>query len=148
MYSRCGAGGELNENRFAVSNEAAELGSGQNRMLPLSIQGMDCPSYAHKVTTALLTIPSVRVNTCTGRASLKEGLIEPGKISKRTAELTGYACVVDPAQVEGRHRILHIALSTVVGSSDKVPKLPLGGEILNTSCTASGTVLDVQLMPL
>jgi len=67
-----------------------------------SIQGMDCPSYAHKVTTAFLTIPLVRVNTCTGRASLtyKEGLIEPGKISKRTTELTGYACVVDSAHTE------------------------------------------------
>ncbi|KAI9465331.1 heavy metal translocatin [Lactarius psammicola] len=110
---------------------------------------MNCPSCALKVTTALLTIPSVqdvRVNSFTGQASMtyKEGLIEPGKIAKRTTELTGYACVVDLAQHEGSRRILRIALPTVVGSSDKVPTLPLGVEILNTSSTASGTVLDVQ----
>ncbi len=113
---------------------------------------MDCPSCTHKVTTALLTIPSVqdvRVNSFTGQASLtyKEGLIEPGKIAKRTTELTGYACVVDPAQLEGGCRILRIALPTVAESSGKDPKLPLGVEILNTSYTASGAVLDVQYDP-
>jgi len=56
---------------------------------------MVCPSCEGKVTTALLTIPSVqnvRVHTFTGQASLtyKERIIEPGKIT----ELTGFACIV------------------------------------------------------
>ncbi|KAI9465329.1 hypothetical protein BJY52DRAFT_1220995 [Lactarius psammicola] len=85
-------------------------------------------SCAHEVTTALLTVPSVqdaRVNTCTGQASLtyKGVLIELGKIAKRTTDLT------------------------VVGSSDEAPKLLVGVEILNTSCTALGTVFDVQYDP-
>jgi copper chaperone CopZ len=110
---------------------------------------MDCPSCAHKVTTALLTIPSVqdvRVNSFTGQASLtyKEGIVEPVNIAKRTAKFTGYACVVDSSQLEGRHRILRIALPAAARSFDKVRNLPLGVEILNTSCTTPGTVLDVQ----
>ncbi|KAF8270445.1 hypothetical protein EI94DRAFT_769256 [Lactarius quietus] len=134
------------------SENAVERGGGQNRTLLLSIQGMDCPSCARKVTTALLTIPSVqdvKVNSFTGQASLKykEGVAEPGKIAKRTTDLTGYACVVDPAQLEGRHRLLRIALPTVSGSESpatEVSKLPLGVEILYTSRTASGMILEVQ----
>ena len=137
---------------FVDSKKAAEEGGGHNRALILSIQGMDCPSCARKVTTALLTIPSVqnvKVNSFTGQASLtyKEGIIEPGKIAKRTTELTGYACEVDSAQLEGRHRLLRIALPAVTGSessASEVPKLPFGVEILNTSRTTSCTVLDVQ----
>ena len=134
------------------TEKAVELGGGQNRMLLLSIQGMDCPSCAHKVTTALLTIPSVqdvRVNSFTGRASMtyKEGIIEPGKIAKRTTELTGYACVVDSAQLEGKHRTIRLALPTVPGSFDDVPKLCFGAEIINTTSTTSGTVFDVQYDP-
>ncbi|KAI9441709.1 heavy metal translocatin [Lactarius indigo] len=126
--------------KFVDSEKTAELGGGQNRALLLSIQGMDCSSCAHKVTTALLTIPSVqdvKVNTFTGQASLtyKEGLAEPGRIAKRTTELTGYACVVDSAQLEGSK------------SSDEILKLPLGVEILDTSSNTSGTVLDVQYDP-
>ncbi len=139
----------MGDNQFAISEKAVELGGGQHRMLLLSIQGMDCPSCANKVTTALLTIPSVqnvRVNTFTGQASLtyKEGIIEPGKIAKRTTDLTGYACVVDSSHLEGRHRTLRISLPTVAGSSAQLPKLPRGVEILNTSYKTSKTVLDVQ----
>ena len=149
MSSRRGVDDEIKENRFAVSYKEAELGGGQIRTLSLSIQGMDCPSCAHKVTTALLTIPSVqgvKVNSFTGQAFLtyKEGIAEPGDIAKRTTKLTGYACAVDSSQFEGRHRLLRIALSTTTGSSEKVPNLPLGVEILNISRTTSGTVLDVQ----
>ena len=50
----------------------------------------------------------------------------------------------DSAQREGTHRMLRIMLSAVAGSSEKVPKLLLGVEILNTSCTTFGMVLDVQ----
>ncbi|KAI9441708.1 hypothetical protein H4582DRAFT_2073850 [Lactarius indigo] len=149
----CGAShGELDKDRFANSEKAAELGGGRNRTLLLSIQEMSCPPCAQKVMTALLSIPSVqdiKVNTFTGQVSLtyKEGLIEPGKIAKRTTELTGYACVVDSARLEESHRKLRIALPTVSGSSTKVPKLPLGVEILDTSSYTSGTVLDVQYDP-
>ncbi|KAH9050898.1 heavy metal translocatin [Lactarius deliciosus] len=146
-HSKCGK-----DTRFVGSEKTAELGGGPNRTLLLSIQGMDCSSCAHKVTTALQSIHSVqdvKVNTFTGKASLtyKEGIIEPGKIAKRTTELTGYACVVDSAQVQESRRILRIALPTLAESSDEVPKLPFGVEILNTSSTASGTVLDVQYDP-
>jgi cation transport ATPase len=147
IHSKCGK-----DNPFVDTEKAAELSGGQNRTLLLSIQGMDCPSCAHKVTTALLTIPSVRdvrVNSFTGQASLtyKEGIVEPLNIAKRTAELTGYACVVDSAQPEGRYRILRIAFPTVLESSDEVLKNPLDVEILNTSSTTSGTVLIVQYDP-
>ncbi|KAH9050899.1 heavy metal translocatin [Lactarius deliciosus] len=147
----CGVSYDKLDN-FAVSEKAAELGGGQNRTLLLSIQGMNCPSCAHKVTTALLTIPSVqdvKVNTFIGRASLtyREGIIEPGKIAKRTAELTGYTCVIDSAQLEGSRRILRIALPTLAESFDKILELPLGVGILNRSRTVSGTVLDVQYDP-
>ena len=151
MSLRRGVDDELKKTRFAVSDKDAELGGGQIRTLLLSIQGMDCPSCTHKVTTALLTIPSVqdvKVNSFTGQASLTytEGIVEPANIAKRTANLTGYTCMVasDAAWFEGRHRLLRIALPTVTGSSEKVPDLPLGVEILNTSYTTSGTVLDVQ----
>ena len=151
MSSRRGAEDDLKENRYAVSDKDAELGGGQIRTLLLSIQGMDCPSCTHKVTAALRTIPSiqdVKVNSCTGQASLtyKEGIVEPVDIAKRTAKLTGYVCVVDSdsAQLERRHRILRVVLSAVAKPSEKLPKLPLGVEILNTSYTISGTVLDVQ----
>ena len=151
MSSRRGAEDDLKENRYAVSDKDAELGGGQIRTLLLSIQGMDCPSCTHKVTAALRTIPSiqdVKVNSFTGQASLtyKEGIVEPVDIAKRTAKLTGYVCVVDSdsAQLERRHRILRVVLSAVAKPSEKLPKLPLGVEILNTSYTISGTVLDVQ----
>ena len=144
-----GADDDLDEKRFAISEKDAELGGVPKKTLLLSIQGMDCPSCAHKVTMALLTIPSVqdvRVNTFTGQASLtyKEGFVEPVDIAKRTSEFTGYACVVDSSQLEGRHRILRIALPTAVGSSEMVQKLPLGVMILNTISTTPGTVLVVQ----
>ena len=136
---------------FADSEKVAEQGGGRSRTLLLSIQGMDCPSCARKVSTALLTIPSVqdvKVNSFTGQASLtyKEGIVEPGKIAKRTTELTGYACTVDSAQLEGTHRLLRIALPADAGSESPadVPKLPLGVEILHTSRTTSGVVVDVQ----
>ena len=151
MSSRRGAEDDLKENRYAVSDKDAELGGGQIRTLLLSIQGMDCPSCTHKVTAALRTIPSiqdVKVNSFTGQASLtyKENIVEPVDIAKRTAKLTGYVCVVDSdsAQLERRHRILRVVLSAVAKPSEKLPKLPLGVEILNTSYTISGTVLDVQ----
>ena len=140
------------DSSFVDSEKAIELGGGQNRTLSLSIQGMDCPSCARKVTTALLTIPSVQdvqVNSFIGQASLtyREGIAEPGKIAKRTTELTGYACAVDSAQLEGRHRLLRIALPPVTGSdspADEGSKLPYGVDILNSSRTASGMVLEIQ----
>ncbi|KAH9067564.1 heavy metal translocatin [Lactarius vividus] len=150
----CGAShSELDEDRFAVSEKAAELGDSQNQTLLLSIQGMNCPCCAHKVTTALLSIPSVqdvKVNIFIGQVSLtyKEGITEPVNIAKRTTELTGYACVIPSAQFEGSRRILRIALPTVSRFSTKVPKLPFGVEILNTSSTTSGTILDVQYNPM
>jgi len=150
MYSRRGVGGELDENRFAISEKVAELGGGHNRSLQLSIQGMHCARCALKVTAALLTIPTIqdiRFNSITGQTSLMytEGIIEPAKIAKRTTELTGYACVVvDSSHLGGRLRTLRIALPTAAESSLDLPKLPLGVEILKTSCTTFGTVLDIQ----
>ncbi|KAH9036185.1 hypothetical protein EDB85DRAFT_1889014 [Lactarius pseudohatsudake] len=83
------------------------------------------------------SLQDVKANIFIGQASLiyNEGIIEPVNIAKGTAELTGYACVVDSAQLEGSHRILRIALPTVSGSSTEVPELPLGVEILNRSST-------------
>ncbi|KAH9067563.1 E1-E2 ATPase-domain-containing protein [Lactarius vividus] len=128
----CGASySELDEDRFAVSEKVAELGGGQNQTLLLSIQGISCPCCAHKASL-----------------TYKEGIIEPGKIAKRTTELTGYACAVSSDHLKGSPKILRIALPAVSGSSTKVPKLPFGVEILNTSSTTSGTILDVQYNPM
>ncbi|KAI9441707.1 heavy metal translocatin [Lactarius indigo] len=145
LYQSSFANGELDEDRFADSEKAAELGGGQNRTLLLSIQGVDCPSCAHKVTTALLSIPSVqdiKINTFTGQVSLtyKEGITDPANVATRTTELTGYASRRKSQKTS--HCVAHS-----FRIFDQGPKLPLGVEILDTSNTTCGTVLDVQYDP-
>ena len=63
----------------------------------MSIEGMDCPSCAVRVTKALNTIPSVthpKVNAFAAEATLVYdiGTISPDEIAQRVTGLTGFTC--------------------------------------------------------
>ena len=63
----------------------------------MSIEGMDCPSCAVRVTKALNTIPSVtqpKVNAFAAEATLMYdiGTISPDEIAQRVTGLTGFTC--------------------------------------------------------
>ncbi|KAI0266483.1 E1-E2 ATPase-domain-containing protein [Gloeopeniophorella convolvens] len=138
------------DDHFTVTEEIVEYGSGQTKTLSLSVQGMDCPSCARKVTKALLTLPSVReakVNAFTGQASLTytEGLVFPSDISKRATELTGFSCaVLEEVCHEGKNRSLHVAFPPHVGSPWEKISLPPGVSIISVAHTPLSAVLDVQ----
>jgi len=81
-----------------TSIDLAERGAGvERRKMIMSVEGMDCPSCAIRVTEALLTIPSVtqpKVNSFAGEATLMYGVgaILPDEIAQRITGLTGFAC--------------------------------------------------------
>ena len=81
-----------------TSIDLAERGAGvERRKMIMSIEGMDCPSCAVRVTKALNTIPSVtqpKVNAFAGEATLMYdiGVISSDEIAQRVTGLTGFSC--------------------------------------------------------
>jgi len=138
------------DHRQIITEGAAKQGDGRIQTLLLTVDGMDCPSCAVKLTKVFLSLPSVqgvKVNVFTGRASLtyKEDLISPSTIAKRATRLSGFTCSVDDEpQLEGKYRVLRIKFQTNSGLPPEYPVLPLGVVILKTSRTESGVVFDVQ----
>ena len=81
-----------------TSIDLAERGAGvERRKMIMSIEGMDCPSCAIRVTKALNTIPSVtqpKVNAFAAEATLMYdiGTISPDEVAQRVTALTGFIC--------------------------------------------------------
>ncbi|KAI0045003.1 heavy metal translocatin [Auriscalpium vulgare] len=125
----------------------AELGGSHTRMLLLSVQGMDCPSCAGKLTRALLTLPSVRdvkVNALAGTAALSytEELLLPPDIARRATELTGFACTVrEDHAVGARSRNMRVR---VASSACEEKGLPAGICVQRVQQERGTTVLDVE----
>jgi len=138
------------DHRQIATEVAAKQGDDRIQTLLLTVDGMDCPSCAVKLTKVFLSLPSVQdvnVNVFTGRASLtyKESLISPSKIAKRATRLSGFTCSVDDEpQLEGKYRVLRIKFQTNAGLPPEYPVLPPSVVILKTSRAESGVVLDVQ----
>lgn len=110
--------------------------------MTMSIQGMDCPSCAKRVTTALLNLPSVRdpkVNTFAGEAVLSytEGSITPVEIARRATTITGFHCEVieqksDVVGMGGESRVRRLkVLVNIARPEDAMAAiaLPLGATI-------------------
>ena len=81
-----------------TSIDLAERGAGvERRKMIMSVEGMDCPSCAVRVTKALRAIPSVtqpKVNAFAAEATLMYdvGTILPDEIARRVTGLTGFTC--------------------------------------------------------
>lgn len=130
-------------------------------MMKMSIQGMDCPSCAKRVSNALLTLPSIRepkVNTFAGEAVLlySEGVITPSEIASRAATLTGYKCEVLAQPVESvggaagasRSRLMKIQVNVARPEEIPVSLLPLGVEIRGgTSSPKDKCIVSVSFDP-
>ena len=90
-----------------TSIDLAERGAGvERRKMIMSIEGMDCPSCAVRVTKALNTIPSVtqpKVNVFAAEATLMydAGTIFPDEIAQRVTTLTGFTCKFEQDLREG-----------------------------------------------
>jgi len=68
-----------------------------NRLMRMSIQGMDCPACGKRVVRALNVIPSVRepkVNVLSGEATLlySDAAVMPAEIARLTSTKTGLRC--------------------------------------------------------
>lgn len=135
-----------------VQNEAnlVELGASETKPLVMTVNGMDCPSCAARLTKALLTIPSVKdvkVNSFTAQASLvyTEGLVIPEEIAKRATMLTGFACEpVQEVRAEGKNKMMRIAVVQDVGVNWEKSALPMGVTVRMMKPSPSGMVLDVE----
>jgi cation transport ATPase len=116
----------------------------------LSIQGMDCPSCAHKVVRALRTLPSVadvRVNAFAGHATLAytEGLVFPADIAQRATELTGFACaVLEEVQADGVHRTMRVGLASGTDIAWAQAELPPTVRVRSATAGRVQVVLDVE----
>ncbi|KAI0034692.1 heavy metal translocatin [Vararia minispora EC-137] len=116
----------------------------------MSVQGMDCPSCAQKVTRALLSLSSVsdvKVNSFTNQATLAytEGLILPANIAKRTTELTGFTCtVLEETPSNGGHRTMHIGVSASADIAWEKADLPSMVCVRGVVTDKTRIVLDVE----
>ncbi|KAI0310985.1 heavy metal translocatin [Amylostereum chailletii] len=116
----------------------------------MSIEGMDCPSCASKVTRALLTLPSVRdvkVNSFAGQASLAytEGLVFPAHIAKRAQELTGFACgVLEEIQPQGEYGAMRVSVPATMDVNWEKVDLPSTIAIKSFKRSAKDIVLDIE----
>lgn len=150
LSSRRGCRASEKDHRQISTRDAAKLVDDPIQTLHLTVDGMDCPSCALKLTKAFLSLPSVqdvKVNIFTGRASLTHriDLISPSKIAKRATRLTGFTCEVDDeSQLDGKYRVLRIKFQTNTGLPPEYPVLPLGVVILRTWRAESSIVFDVQ----
>ncbi|KZV93124.1 heavy metal translocatin [Exidia glandulosa HHB12029] len=131
-----------------------ERGGGKRLTMLMSVEGMDCPSCASKVTRALLSIPSVRdvkVNVFAAQATLgySEGLAFPFDIAKRTAELTGFACgVMEESIPQGEVSVLRIRVPPTLDISWEKASLPPGVSIKSQHPSVEGTMLEVEFNTL
>jgi cation transport ATPase len=113
----------------------------------MSIEGMDCPSCAIRVTKALNTIPSVtqpKVNVFTAEATLMYdmGTIAPEDIAQRVTGLTGFTCKFEQdLREEDLMRILWVSVPTKWDDNE----LPNGVSIKSRKLTNNkGNLLEVQ----
>jgi cation transport ATPase len=131
-----------------ISIDLAERGAGaERRKMIMSIEGMDCPSCAIRVTKALNTIPSVtqpKVNVFTAEATLMydTGTIAPEDIAQRVTGLTGFTCKFEQdLREEDLMRILWVSVPTKWDDNE----LPNGVSIKGRKLTKNkGNLLEVQ----
>jgi len=113
----------------------------------MSIEGMDCPSCAVRVTKALNTIPSVaqpKVNAFAAEATLMYdiGSVSPDEIAQRVTGLTGFVCKFEQ---ELREEDLMKTLWVSVPIKWDDNELPNGVAIKSRKLTkAKGNLLEVQ----
>ena len=113
----------------------------------MSVEGMDCPSCAIRVTKALRTIPSVtqpKVNSFAGEATLMYdiGTILPDEIAQRVTGLTGFTCKFEQ---ELREEDLMKTLWVSVPIKWDDNELPNGVAIKSRKLTKNkGNLLEVQ----
>ena len=113
----------------------------------MSIEGMDCPSCAVRVTKALNTIPSVtqpKVNAFAAEATLMYdiGTISPDEIAQRITGLTGFTCKFEQ---ELREEDLMKSLWVSVPTKWDDNKLPNGVTVKSRKPTKNkGNLLEVQ----
>ena len=113
----------------------------------MSIEGMDCPSCAVRVTKALNTIPSVthsKVNAFAAEATLMydTGAICPDEIAQRVTGLTGFICKSEKELGEGD---LLKTLWVSVPVKPDGSKLPTGVSIKSRKLTKKKEhLLEVQ----
>ena len=113
----------------------------------MSIEGMDCPSCAVRVTKALNTIPSVaqpKVNAFAAEATLVYdiGTISPDEIAQRVTGLTGFTCKFEQ---ELREEDLMKTLWVSVPIKWDDNELPIGVAIKSRKLTKNkGNLLEVQ----
>ena len=113
----------------------------------MSIEGMDCPSCAVRVTKALNTIPSVtqpKVNAFAAEATLMYdiGTISPDEIAQRVTGLTGFTCKFEQ---ELREEDLMKTLWVSVPIKWDDNELPIGVAIKSRKLTKNkGNLLEVQ----
>ncbi|KAF9644074.1 heavy metal translocatin [Thelephora ganbajun] len=131
-----------------TSIDLAERGAGvERRKMIMSVEGMDCPSCAARVTKALDTIPSVtqsKVNTFAAEATLMYdmGTISPDEIAQRVTGLTGFTCKL---QQELREEDLVKTLWISVPIKWDDSELPNGVAIKSRKLTKNkGNLLEVQ----
>lgn len=108
----------------------------------MSIQGMDCPSCAARVTKALLTIRSVadpKVNTFAGQATLtyNDGAVTPEDIARRTTTLTGFRCEVQEMTNSVQERRILVQVNKGIHSLEDI-KLPRGISVRSLQHNKSG----------
>jgi cation transport ATPase len=130
------------------SIDLAERGAGvERRKMIMSIEGMDCPSCAIRVTNALNTVPSVtqpKVNTFSGEATLMYdvGTVSPDEIARRVTGLTGFNCKFEQ---DLREEDLMGVLWVSVPSKWDDYQLPAGVSIKNRKLTKNKeNLLEVQ----
>ena len=113
----------------------------------MSVQGMDCPSCAVRVTKALKTIPSVtqpKVNTFAGEATLMYdiGTISPDAIAQRVTGLTGFVCKFEQ-ELREEDLMKTLWISVPIKWDDN--ELPNGVAIKSRKLTKNkGNLLELQ----
>ena len=113
----------------------------------MSVEGMDCPSCAIRVTKALRTIPSVtqpKVNSFAGEATLMYdiGTILPDDIAQRVTGLTGFTCKFEQ-ELREEDLMKNLWVSIPIKWDDS--ELPNGVTIRSRKLTKNkGNLLEVQ----
>ena len=113
----------------------------------MSVEGMDCPSCAIRVTKALNTIPSVtqpKVNSFVGEATLMYdiGTVLPDEIARRVTGLTGFTCKFEQ-ELREEDLMKNLWVSIPIKWDDN--ELPNGVAIKSRKLTKNkGNLLEVQ----
>jgi len=113
----------------------------------MSVEGMDCPSCAIRVTKALNTIPSVtqpKVNSFAGEATLMYdiGTVLPDEIARRVTGLTGFTCKFEQ-ELREEDLMKNLWVSIPIKWDDN--ELPNGVAIKSRKLTKNkGNLLEVQ----